>query len=186
MVEERIGYRYAKSIFDLAKEQNLLDEVKGDMDLLHTVCEQNKDFVLMLKSPLIQVDKKRKVLNQIFGDNFSSKLTPLLIEIVLKKHREAYIDFIAEGYIRLYDVEKHLSHVTIVSAKEMDQAQLDQIKTIVEKQTGDTVDLIVKIDPALIGGFTLKIGDKLFDGSIASRLRKVKQDFEKNTYIKKV
>jgi F-type H+-transporting ATPase subunit delta len=184
MVEDRIGYRYAKSLFDLAKEKQILEDVREDMALIHQVCIENRDFLVMLKSPLINGDKKLKVLRSIFSKKFTSDFTQLLMDIIVKKGREKFLDYVAKSFLQLYDIEKHIQRGKLISAKPLSNEQVEQIKAEVAKETGDTFELEMEVDPSLIGGFVLKIGDKLFDGSIATSLRQLKQDFRKNTYIK--
>jgi F-type H+-transporting ATPase subunit delta len=86
--------------------------------------------------------------------------------------------------LELYDRDKHIQRGKLISAQPMSDEQIAAIKKEVEKETGDTFEMDVEVDPELIGGFVLHIGDRLFDGSVASSLRKLKQDFKKNTYIK--
>lgn len=184
MVEDRIGYRYAKSLFDLAKKKQILEDVREDMALIHQVCVSNRDFRVMLKSPLIKGDKKLKVIKSIFDSKFTSDFSKILMEIIVRKGREKFLDYVAKSFLQLYDIEKHIQRGKLISAKPLSAEQVDQIKAKVEKETGDTFEVELEIDPSLIGGFVLKIGDKLFDGSIATSLRQLKQDFRKNTYIK--
>jgi F-type H+-transporting ATPase subunit delta len=184
MIDDRIGYRYAKSLFDLAKEKNLLEEVKVDMELIHLTSVQSRDFRSMLNSPLISPKKKRTILQAIFKDKFDTDFTKLLVEIMVRKGRERYIDNAAKAFLQLYDLEKHIQRGKLISAMPLTDAQIAEIRKEVEKETGDDFEMDVEIDPALIGGFVLKIGDQLFDGSIASSLRKLEQEFQTNTYIK--
>jgi len=184
MIEDRIGYRYAKSLFDLAKEKNLLEEVKDDMAVIHGVSEQSREFRTMLSSPLISASKKEAILAAIFGGKLESDFTKHLIDIIVRKGRERYLDNAAKSFLELYDREKHIQRGVLTSAVTLSEEQVAAIKAQVEKETGDTFEMDVEVDPELIGGFVLKIGDRLFDGSVASSLRKLKQDFQENTYIK--
>ena len=185
MVEDRIGYRYAKSLFELAKEKDLLEPVRADMNMIHETAEASRDFVLMLKSPLIPASKKEAILHSLFKDKLSSNFSELLINIIVRKGRERYLDNVAKAFLVLYDVEKHIQRGKLISAEPLEEAQIAEIKKIVEQQTGDSFEIDIEVDPSLIGGFILKIGDKLFDGSVSNQLREIKQDFVQNTYIKK-
>ncbi len=185
MVEDRIGYRYAKSLFDLAKEKNVLEQVWEDMGMIHETAEGSRDFVLMLNSPLIASSKKEAILHQLFKGKYSSDITEMLVDIIVHKGRERYLDNVAKAFLVLYDAEKHIQRGKLTSAEPMSEAQIAEIKKIVEKQTGDTFEIDVEVDPSLIGGFILSIGDKLFDGSVSTKLREIKQEFVQNTYIKK-
>ena len=93
----RLASRYSKSLIQLAIENKKLEEVHTDMNLLHQVCKDNRDFVLMLKSPIINGDKKKYILEKIFSDRVSD-ITINFFEILVRKRREAYLDDIARSF----------------------------------------------------------------------------------------
>lgn len=186
MVEDRIGLRYAKSLYGLAQEKGVLDAVRNDMALIHDVCVQNRDFVQMLQSPLIRRDIKGRVIKAIFADKFTHDFSMQLAEIMLRKGRERYFDNIAKAFLELHDAANRVRHGKLISASPLSESQLAQIRAYLEKQNGETFDLELEVDPSLIGGFVLKVGDTLFDGSISRSLRKLDQDFKKNAYIRHI
>lgn len=185
MVEDRIGYRYAKSIFDLAKEKDMLEDVHADMAYIHEVCISSPDFVRVLESPIINAGKKGTILGEVVGKHMKSEMTKLLTKQIVTKGRERYLDNMAKAFVELYDIENHITHATLTSAVPLSDAQVTEIKEKLAKQTGDTIDLDVKVDDKLLGGFVLKLGDQLFDGSIASGLRKLRQEFGDSSFEKK-
>lgn len=185
MLEVKLGKRYAKSILDLAREKGQMETVDKDFELIISVCESNPDFMRMLKSPLIYPDKKQKILNLIFGNSFSP-ITQHLIEIIVRKKREVYLYDIAYAFQGLYDIEQGIIRGSLTSAKPLTKSQRDKVKSIVEKDLKTQFIVEEKVDPELIGGFVLKVGDNLYDGSISTRLRKLSQEFDKNPYLKKV
>jgi F-type H+-transporting ATPase subunit delta len=185
MVEDRIGYRYAKSIFDLAKEKSMLEDVHADMDYIHQICIQNPDFVRVLESPIISADKKNGVLTAVVGVHMKADLTKLLVKQIVRKGRERYLDNMAKAFVELYDRENHISHASLTSAVPLTDAQIKEIKDKLAEQTGDTIDLQVSVDESLIGGFVLKFGDELFDGSVAASLRKLRREFGDRSFERK-
>lgn len=185
MIEIRLGDRYAKSILELAEERGEVERVREDFQLVVSVCKSNPDFVNMLESPLIGADKKQAILNQIFQGKLS-EITRHLIEIIVRKRREMYLDDIAYRFLALYDSSHNITRGVLSSAEALPADQVKSIKALVEKELNTSFELEEKIDPELIGGFTLLVGDRLFDGSIASRLRDLKKEFLNNPYVKKV
>lgn len=185
MIEIRLGDRYAKSILELAEERKEVEKVREDFQLIASVCKANPDFVLMLKSPLINAGKKQTIINEIFAGKLSP-ITANLVEIVVRKHREGYLNDIALRFLALYDRSHQITRGVLTSAAPISKDQLEKIRSIVESELKTTFKLEQKVDPELIGGFTLHVGDKLFDGSIATRLRELKQEFLNNPYVKKV
>lgn len=185
MIEIRLGDRYAKSILVLATERKEVDAVHKDFKLIASICESNPDFVLMLKSPLISQAKKQAILNLVFKDNLSV-ITSNLIEIIVRKKREPYLVDITERFLALYDRQMNITRGMLVSAVPLTAAQKQAIKERVETELKTSFEVEEKIDAEMIGGFQLRIGDLLFDGSIASRLRELIQEFDNNPYEKQL
>ena len=184
MIEERIGHRYAKSIFDLAKEKGITKEVYADMEVMQSICGQSRDLQNFLSSPIIPSDKKHKAMNQIFDGQFRSELMPLLMDIVIRKGRERYLSEIAEAFIVLYDRKNLIERGEIVSAEPMSAETVAEIKRLIEEKTGNSFKFEERIDATLLGGFVLRVGDKLFDGSVSTSLRKLRNEFDDNAFVK--
>jgi F-type H+-transporting ATPase subunit delta len=184
MIEVKLGDRYAKSILDLAIERGVLEQVWQDFRSIESVCASSPDFVRMLKNPIILPDKKKDVLKQVFSN--VHEITALFINILVNKHREGFLADVANRFLFQYDTHKNITRGELVSPMPLSAAQKASIKKVVEEELKTSFELVERIDPSLIGGFTLRVGDKLFDSSIATRLRKLKQEFSKNPYVKQV
>lgn len=182
MVEDRIGRRYAKSVFGLAQEKGMLDEVQADMALISSVITENRDLTSLLNSPIVNSGTKETILSQIFKGHLKGKLSSLLIDMLVRKGREMYLLHVANAFLELYDAHKGIARGVLTAAVEMDAAQVDRIKSELSKKTGLQFEITTEVDPDLIGGFTLKMGDNLFDGSVSGSLRRVKQAFQRNYY----
>ncbi len=185
MIEIKLGNRYAKSILRLSEERNEVELVHKDFDLIEATCNSNPDFLSMLRSPLISSEKKQRILNMVFKGRLS-EMTQHLIEIIVRKKRERYLYDIAVSYGELYDKSHNITRGVLTSASPLSDAQRKTILEMVEKQMSTSFKMEEKVDPELIGGFSLKVGDLLFDGSIATRLRDLKKEFLNNPYVKKV
>lgn len=184
MVEERIGLRYARSIYGLAKEKGLVKETLADMQMLAETSKGSRELLAVLRSPIISGDAKHNVLTKLFGAHFTSAISPLLVDILVRKGREQYLAAVAHGFVAIYDEENKVKRGVLKTATPLNAASLAQIQSTMEARTGEKFEMVVEIDPTLIGGFTLKVGDTLFDGSISSSLRTMSQEFKKNMYIK--
>jgi len=183
MIEIRLGDRYAKSIYELAEERKEVEQVRDDFTLINQVCEQNRDFRLLLASPIVSTGKKKTILKAIFEGKLS-EMTDHLVDIIVRKKREKYLPDIAQRFLALYDKRKNITRGTIVSATQLEPAQRQAIIDLVKQELHTDFQLTEEVDPELIGGFTLRIGDRLFDGSIAARLRDLQQQFKNNPYVK--
>lgn len=180
----RIASRYAKSIIDLATERGELEEVLSDMQGMQEAVK-NRDLYLLFKSPIIKSDKKRAVFNAIF-DGKISNLSSEFFNIIMRKGREQYIPEIATDFIRQYKENSHITTIQLTTAHAIDQSILDGIeaKLLASNVTDKKVEIENKVDESLVGGYILKIGDKLYDDSVKGKLEKLKKAFAKNEYVK--
>jgi len=179
MVGDRIGYRYAKSIFGLSEEKKILDTVHKDMTTVAEICAGSPDLVAMLKSPLISQGKKGNIVNAVFKGQFQSELVPLLTDMLVRKRREMYLPEVAKSFLKLYDDSKGIERGTLISAIKLSAKEESDIQQAMEAKLGKKLELEMEVNPDLIGGFVLKVEDQLFDGSISSSLRKIRQELTK-------
>ena len=180
----RIAARYAKSLLDLAQEQGKLDRVLGDVQAFNSATEQ-RDFFLLLKSPIVNPDKKGKILKEIFGDKFD-ELSMAFINIVLRKGRESYLPDITKEFLVQYNVLKQISKVKLTTATAVSAESLAAIKAQLEgsSKTLANIEIETAVNPDLIGGFVIEFDDKLYDSSVAHKLAQLKKGFSGNQYVK--
>ncbi len=177
MSVQRIAERYAKSLIDLAKDSGKLDTVYNDALTLKTAMT-NRDLYLMLKSPIINVGKKTAIVKEIFQNKIDAT-TMAFLQIILNKGREAYLPEIANSAIEQYNTLNGKSTVKITTAVEMDAAWWEALKKkIVDSGiTSSNIEVQSKIDPSLIGGFVIEVGDKILNASVAYKLDQLKKEF---------
>jgi len=183
MSVKRVASRYAKSLLDLAVERNQEEVVLSDIMAFKKALE-SKDLVSLVKSPIVNTGKKKEIFSAIFGDKLD-KLTYGFMDILLSKGREALLPEMVDEYILQHKLMKKISSATITVAAPMSDEKLNEIKAkmLDSKVTLDTVDLDVKVDPSILGGFIIKIGDKLYDASVKHNLEKLKKNFINNDYV---
>lgn len=186
MADSRASSRYVKSLLGLAVEQNSLDQVHQDMLLFAKVCAENKDFVLMLRNPIIKHDKKREILQKIFQGKVNN-LTLAIFDIITRKNREPLLPTIAKEFHNAYNEYKGIGKATITTAFPIDSTIRAEFEKIVKGLSDQKqVELIEKIDNEMIGGFVLEVGDKQLDASIKSKLNALKVRFSQNPYVKEL
>ena len=186
MSVQRIASRYAKSLLDLAVEQNKVERVLDDIQAFKEAVK-NRDFYLMLKSPIINAAKKTQVTKQIFGDKFD-ELTMAFVNILFTKGREAYLPEISQEFIDQYKKLRHISTVRVTSASPLSEDALAALRKKLEEspETDEKVEIITKVDPELIGGLVIEFADKVYDASVAHKLDQLKKDFVDNLYVSKI
>lgn len=176
----RIASRYAKSLLDLAIEQNKLEEVVEDIKGFNQLLE-NRDLYLLLKSPIINAGKKSEIFKALFDGKFN-EMTRAFLDIILRKGREAYLPEIASEFINQYKEHKGISSVHIKTATPMSDDVLEAIKKklLASDVTAETLDITTEVDEDLIGGFIVKVGDQLVDASIAYKLKEMAKTITSN------
>ena len=183
MRSTRLSSRYAKSLLNLAVEQNKLDDTLKDMKYIVSLCSFNKDLVLMLKSPIIKTDKKISILSEIFSQNVSD-ITLAFINIITNKKREMHLEAIGDSFINLYKSYNNIKTVSITTAEPISDQTKSEIMTYIKKTGGDEIELTEIVDEDIIGGVIIKMGDKQLDASVTRNIKKLKKTFNKNLYIK--
>lgn len=181
MLNTRVAKRYAKGLWDFAVEQNIQEVVISEITNLVQVIKESKPLRLFLKSPILDYKKKISISKELFKNY--SETTQNFIKLVINHRRESDLLLIGEQFVNLANEEKGIQNLRITSAVKLDEAS---INTIVSKlNLGDPSKVIIenKIEPSIIGGYILRIGDKQLDASIKSKLLKLKNDFDDNQYI---
>jgi F-type H+-transporting ATPase subunit delta len=183
MSEQRVSGRYAKSLIDLAVEQNLLEVINADILAFKAAIDQNHALESLFKNPIVKGDKKLAIIKQIFGSSFN-KLTISFFEIVIEKKREYYLLDIAIAFIAQYNVINKITTAKVKTAVVVSNEVINEVRAFIEKQTGKKVILETTVDPELIGGLVIQMEDNLYDASISGKLKKAKHELL-NTYISK-
>ncbi|QPH41686.1 ATP synthase F1 subunit delta [Pedobacter endophyticus] len=177
MSEIKVAGRYAKSLIDLAVENNALAESYNDMVLFEQVVDKTPELEAILKNPIVPLDKKTGILNGIFANKVGN-LTLTFFKIVVNKGRSAVLFATAQQFIQQYNQLKGIVTADVTSAVALSPAAKAEVVSIVKRELGaNEVIVKEKVNEKLIGGFILKVGDKQFDASIASGLNKLKKEF---------
>jgi F-type H+-transporting ATPase subunit delta len=182
MQNPRLAARYAKSLLDLAIEQNQLDAVYADMKWLQQVNKSNPDFVALLRSPIISSDKKDKIIDAIIGSKVS-KLTMLFTNLLTTKTRESNMPEIVTAFIEQYNKLKNIQTVKLTTATAISEELKQSIVAKVRSSTSTAVEIETSVKEELIGGFKLEVGGTLIDASILRDLNDVRKQFLNNEYI---
>lgn len=186
MPNPRLASRYAKSLIDLSIEKDRLEEVYTDMQWLNAICKASRDFVVLLRSPVIKGDKKEKIID-IISKGKIGELTRAFIMLMIRKGRESYLPEVISAFISQYKNNKNIHQVKLITASpisnELRDAIVERIKATSELQN---IELETVVDKRLIGGFILQAGDKLVEGSIAKDLKQIAKQFDNNDFIYKL
>lgn len=186
MQNPRLGTRYAKSLIDLASERGQLETAFTDMLYLQDVTKQSREFLNLLRSPVVKGDTKLKIVTAVTAGKISD-LTAAFIKLLINKGRESNLPEVITAFINQYKKVKDIHTVKLTTATPVSDAVKNAIVAQVKNSSDmKNIELETKVDPAIIGGFVLQAGDKMVDASIAYDLREVAKQFENNDFIYKI
>ena len=166
--------RYATALFELAREQNAIDPVKADLDRFEALVEEVADLARLLRSPVISADQQARALSDVLGRVGIDGLAANFLKLVATNRRLFAALDMARAYRAL--VAKHKGEVTaeVTLAQAPSEAHLAAIKDALADVTKQHVQVDVKVDPAIIGGLVVKLGSRMVDSSLRTKLNAMK------------
>ena len=182
MKNTRVTKRYANALLGLALEKKVENQIYNDMVLIEKTCLENKDLTLLLKSPIIKSDQKNKILKRIFLKNISD-MSMLFINIITNKKREYLLKNIAVSYNDLYKKHNKIKTASVTTAILLSEDLRKKVIEIINEVATNKIELNEFVDPKIIGGAIIRMGDKQLDASVSSAIKKLKNKFNKNLYI---
>ncbi|HEX8039407.1 MAG TPA: ATP synthase F1 subunit delta [Chryseosolibacter sp.] len=186
MADSRAASRYVKSLLGLAVEKNVLEEVHRDMLLFAGAIRSSRALEFLLLSPVIKHGKKLEILRKIFTGKVHS-LTMSFFEIITRKNREPILVEIAREFHNAYNEYKGIGKASITTTVPLDAGLRAEFEKLVRKYSEKKqVELVERVDPDLIGGFILNVGDRQVDASIKNKIKTLKLKFSQNPYIKEL
>lgn len=186
MQNPRLAGRYAKSLLDLATELNQVNIIHGDMKLLQGICKSNRDFTLLLRSPIVKPSIKSKIIDSVIGGKINAT-TSSFIQLLVRKGRESYLPEIAEAFIEQYNKLNNIYRVKLTTATPVGEDVKNDIVSRIKAETPmQNIELETAVKENLIGGFVLEMQDMLVDASILRDLKDIKKQFLDNQYIHKI
>jgi len=183
MNESSISVRYAKALFQCAKEKGVVEEVNRDMDLLLAVCRYDS-FNGMIETPVLNGTRKCQLLDSMFQDKIMP-LTRSLLELTVKNRRETCLNGIARYYKELYRKDKGIKTATLVTAGPLDQETEERFKKIIQKAFSSDIEMTAKVKEEVIGGFLLTVEDQQYDATVSTGLKKIRKHLMQTTLEKK-
>lgn len=169
MIQQALARRYADALFHLAREHGRLDEVAADLRLLAGFLKQEPDLKELLGHQRISIRRKKEIVRELWG-NRVSRLVMGFLELLIDKRRERYLEAISEAYFALLRAERNIAVAEVKTAFPLDQELEARLCLALERITGKKIELRVDTRPELIGGLVVKVGDRIFDGTVTKRL----------------
>ena len=174
---EEIASVYARSLFEVAKEQGKLDEVREQLGQVADAINEDHELQVFFFSPYFSTEEKKEGLGKVLDGADPAVLN--FLELLVEKHRTPALFRIRRAYDELWEHENKLLPVTITSAVELDEDVARRIGEQIGEQTGQRVELTQTVDPDIIGGLVLRVGNSILDASIRNRLDNLRKNVAK-------
>ena len=170
---EEIAEVYARALFEVAKERDILDEIHDDLGAFTKALDENRELAVFFFSPYFSSEEKKNGLKRAVTG--ADPIFMNFLETLLERHRMPVIFRIRARFEQLWDEEKKLLPVEITSSVELDKAIVQSIGERIGEQTGQKVELSSKVDPEILGGLVVRVGNFVLDASIRNRLNQLRK-----------
>jgi F-type H+-transporting ATPase subunit delta len=169
MSQRTVARRYATALYEEADATGVLEDVDDDVHMLRESLESNDELARFFKSPVIPQGKKETIIQELLADR-TVGLTVRFLRLLVHKDRETMTKAILDQYQALRDEQRGIMDATVQVARPLSDDDRETIVEVLEEKTGQSVRLHVEEDADLIGGLVIRIGDRVFDGSVRNQL----------------
>ena len=178
MANETVARRYAQAIFELAKESSKVDIVLHDLESVVATIASDETVRRFFRAPIIDKKEKSEIIERAFAKLDKTALHSVLV--LIRKRREALLEPIVEQYRLLHQASRNAQSLKISSARELSKPELDTLVTRLGKLYNTQFDVTQDVDPSLIGGIRITMGDKRIDGSVSGKLEELARTLSTN------
>lgn len=169
-----VGERYAQALFDLADETGALDAVRADLRSLRAAWGESADLRRLATSPVVGSDDQARGLTAIADKAKFNGVTRKFLGLLALNGRARDLTAVIAGFERLYSLRTGVVAAEVVSALPLTAAQMKSVQSGLRLALGKDPELTTRVDPALLGGLKVKVGSKLFDASLKTKLDQMK------------
>lgn len=169
-----LNNRYAKALLALAEDNNILERSYYDLKFVNEVFSLQKDLKILLKSPVVRIGQKQSVIRHMF----ENKLHPLILNymlIIVRKQRGHLLEGISGAYLKVYKKYLGIETVRITTASPLDDKNREKALMAARELTPYQIEFEENIDPDIIGGFVLDLGDKQYNASVQYRMARLRK-----------
>lgn len=172
---EIIAKRYANALYEIATQDNKIDLFMDEMNFVKTVFVKETELVQVLNHPKVSTEERTKMIEDIFKGKISEEIVGLLV-LILNKDRQEYIVQICDEFLLLALDYKGIVKAYVTSAVELNAAQETKLIEQLKKSLDKDVEIIKEVDESIIAGLIIRVGDKVLDNSIKTKIKKMSKD----------
>lgn len=169
-----VADRYASALFDLARESNAVDAVKADLDTLARALEESADLRRLVRSPVFSTEEQLKAVTAVLEASQLGTTTTNFVKVVVKNRRLFALPGMIEGFAQRVARERGEATAEITSAEPLSETQAEALTEALRASLGKVVALRTRVDPSLIGGLIVRVGSRMIDTSLRTKLNALK------------
>jgi F-type H+-transporting ATPase subunit delta len=174
-----LSSRYAKALADVAAERGVVEAVGRDLHTLAALLRQNREAAAFFGNPAVPMADKRRVLQSLAERAEVQPLTTNFLNLILEKRRLLYLGEMALAYEELTDERLNRAKAIVTSAAPLQEPMLEGLRARLRMATGTEVYLEARVDPAILGGLVAQVGSTVYDGSLKTQLRRMREQLLK-------
>lgn len=174
MLKGAVGLRYAEALFQIAEQDSSIDRLELELDAIQEAINSSRDLQKVMYFSQVTPEEKKAILKSVLEDRIS-KVTFNFLCLLIDRQREAFLDSIVLTYKNLANRARNTEQVQITSAVELNKEEKRELEKILKKLTNKNIQSSFSVDPLLIGGVIVRIGDRVIDGSVRNKLSSARE-----------
>lgn len=167
-----VAKRYARALFEVAKEKGIISQVEEELKSVASAIKENADLQKILNHPNVGTSSKTDLLKQIFEGKVSEPVWNTLL-VLIDKGRQSILNALVNEFAKVADEALGQATAVVYSAAGLSDAQQAEVASQFSKITGKTIRVSNVVQPKLLGGMQVRIGDRLYDGSLSGKLNRL-------------
>jgi F-type H+-transporting ATPase subunit delta len=169
-----VSGRYATALFELARDQKVVDEVRADLDKFEAMLNESADLKRLVRSPVFAADTQQRALSAVLDKAAIAGISANFLKVLTANRRLFAVVDVIRAYRALVARFKGETTAEVTVAEALSDKNLDALKAALKSVTGKDVALNVNVDPSIIGGLVVKLGSRMVDGSLRTKLNSIK------------
>jgi F-type H+-transporting ATPase subunit delta len=174
MLKGAVAGRYAEALYEIAVRENIVDTLENELKAIVAAIEASPELKKVLYHPRITAGDKKEVVKRLFAENLS-QVTVNFLSMVIDRQRETFLGDMVAVFVELANKARNITDIHVTSAAELTAGQKQMMSDNLCKVTGRKVQITYSVDPSLMGGVIARVGDKVIDGSIKTRLASLRE-----------
>jgi F-type H+-transporting ATPase subunit delta len=172
-----VAKRYARALYEIASEKQAVDTTENELIEITDLIKQSDELNMLLTHPKVSAQEKKEMVNNLFAGKVS-ETTLNFLNLLLDRGREDELNDIVKNFTELSNEARGYADATVITAKPLTESEVQKVAEQFGQKVNKKLRVSAKVDPSIIGGMIVRIGDRLYDGSIKGKLARFTQQIK--------